>query len=99
MRPSVAAAATRRSPAVDSHVPLSDELEERVAARNRSLSPRERQVRKQLRAQAVARVKALEEEATRRTLLESFGGICWWCWKTGGPGCPIKCELKVVVYS
>ena len=70
MRPSVAAAATRRSPAVDSHVPLSDELEERVAARNRSLSPRERQVTMQLRAQAVARVKALGEEATRRTLPE-----------------------------
>ena len=97
MRPSVAAAATRRSPAVDSHVPLSDALEERVAARNRSLrslSPRERQVTKHLRAQAVARVQALQEEATRRALLKSFGGICWWCWKTGGPECPSKCELK-----
>ena len=94
MRPSVAAAATRRLSAADSHVPLSDALEKRVAARNQSRSPRERQVTKQLSAQAVARVQALEKEATRRALLESFGGICWWCWKTGGPGCPIKCELK-----
>ena len=57
-----------------------------------STSPRERQVVKQLRDQAAARVK--EEAKRRATLLEPFDGVCWWCLRPGGPECPGKCELK-----
>ena len=40
-----------------------------------STSPRERQVVKQLRDQAAARVKTTEEAKRRATLLEPFEGV------------------------
>ena len=94
MRPSAAAAATRRPSAADSNVPLPDALKQRVAGLGKSTSPRERQLTKQLRDQAVARVKANEEATRRGTLLKPFDGVCWWCLRPGGPECPGKCELK-----